>query len=289
MFESEIEAAETFDTFVVQNGSYHKLNFPEKIDEYKLRNKIESKKKKGTSKYYGVYLKGDSYIAQAKQNGQIWRKICQTEHYAALQYDKIVVSNRLNKPLNFPDSHKDYVPLRKIRTEVIFADDHTTQIEIKSRPGLVAFIDTEDYDSIKHHTCCVDQDGYIVIVIDAQNYRLSRFLMKESDSSVIIDHINGDRTDNRKENLRTSDTSRNARNRSKQANTSSKFIGVSKQSVNVWQIKVKRVRLGSERDEERAARKRDIYILTHFPHDHFKMNFDWTDNEIEHWKKEFNI
>ena len=43
-------------------------------------------------------------------------------------------------------------------------------------------------------------------------------------------------------------------------------------------------KIGTYSDEQTAARMRDLYIKTHFPESHYKMNFEWTVDEIIQWK-----
>lgn len=84
-----------------------------------------------------------------------------------------------------------------------------------------------------------------------------------------LDHINGDRYDNRIANLREATNRQNQQNRKKSAACSSKFKGVSwakRERLWVSHIVVagKRVGLGYFREEKDAARAYDIAALRHF-------------------------
>ena len=112
--------------------------------------------------------------------------------------------------------------------------------------------------------------------------------------NIFIDHINGNIFDNRKENLRISDCEKNAQNKSKTKSiVSSKYIGVShNKKSGKWHgticLKNKTVYFASDIDEIFSARRRDIYIMENLKDTHFKLNFNWTDNEIIEWKEKLN-
>jgi hypothetical protein len=44
-----------------------------------------------------------------------------------------------------------------------------------------------------------------------------------------------------------------------------------------------------DKDEQIVARKRDLYILENHNNGKYKLNFEWTDNDITYWKKYFEI
>ena len=84
-----------------------------------------------------------------------------------------------------------------------------------------------------------------------------------------VDHINGDRLDNRKSNLRICSSSENAMNRKKQSGFSSRYKGVSWNSeISKWvaQIKIKgdQLSLGSFVNEISAAKAYNKAAKIHF-------------------------
>lgn len=75
-----------------------------------------------------------------------------------------------------------------------------------------------------------DRNGYITICFNYKHYlahRLAWYFMLRTWPTRNVDHINGDKQDNRAENLRLSSVSENGANTSKQRRNTSGFKGVS--------------------------------------------------------------
>jgi hypothetical protein len=72
----------------------------------------------------------------------------------------------------------------------------------------------------------MDKNGYASIVIGGKNQRLHRFLMGDCGDRV-VDHINHDVRDNRKENLRLATPQQNCFNSKRNSNNSTGYKGVS--------------------------------------------------------------
>ena len=85
--------------------------------------------------------------------------------------------------------------------EYIISDDHA---EIILNSGHHALIDTEDVEFCKKHYWYENDQGYVLSTGDSRgkNIRLHRLLMHIEDDNSVIDHINGNPLDNRKQNLR---------------------------------------------------------------------------------------
>ena len=87
---------------------------------------------------------------------------------------------------------------------------------------------------------------------------VAREWVKNPGEKPFVDHIDGDRTNNHHENLRYATHAENARNKSKRANTTSKYYGVCfHKNTDTWlaqiQIEGKRKNLGYFSDEKEAA------------------------------------
>ena len=121
--------------------------------------------------------------------------------------------------------------------------------------------------------------GYINIEIFSKAYRLHRviwLMVYGSFPDHVIDHINGNRSDNRLVNLRAATNKQNGENQCLQVNNSSGFRGVSwHSSTNKWQARVCHHRssyyLGTFDTAEEAARvvkgARDL-LFTHHHTEH---------------------
>jgi hypothetical protein len=81
-----------------------------------------------------------------------------------------------------------------------------------SGAGMFSQIDPEDYQRVSKIKWFY-RNGYAVGSVNGSLIRLHRFIMMENDLSVVIDHINRDRLDNRSCNLRRLTAVENANNR----------------------------------------------------------------------------
>lgn len=94
--------------------------------------------------------------------------------------------------------------------------------EIPLTRGASVKVDDEDYVRLKIYSWCLGQGGYAVRgglksdnQIKRKNIRIHRQILDCLDSSLEVDHINGDRLDCRKENLRLVTSGVNQRNKVK--------------------------------------------------------------------------
>ena len=116
------------------------------------------------------------------------------------------------------------------------------------------------------------EDGYWKVMIHRKKYyahRLIWFIMHGCFPSGQIDHINGNRLDNRIENLRDSTNGQNQANKFKRPNCSSKYKGVFfDKKTNNWKasitVKRKRIHLGTYDTEKDAALGYNKAALQHY-------------------------
>lgn len=90
-------------------------------------------------------------------------------------------------------------------------------------------VDVNDVDRIKHKKWRVDSNKRVITGNCTENnprYELSRLLVNCVDPNKVVDHINGNSLDNRKENLRVCNQSDNLCNKSFMSNNKTGFIGV---------------------------------------------------------------
>ena len=121
------------------------------------------------------------------------------------------------------------------------------------------------------------------MVVVLQNQTLHRL--------ILIDHINGDKLDNRRENLRTATAAQNAANKSKaKGNLSSQYIGVSfnrkkGKYVAKLQLNGKNFNLGNYNTEKQAALARDLFLVHQDDVDSFRHKLNFPDL-IDHLKQQ---
>lgn len=136
-----------------------------------------------------------------------------------------------------------------------------------------SYIDLEDIESIKQYKWRKDRQGYAVTSIigdDNKRHRVSmhRFLMKPK-SHELIDHINFNKSDNRKTNLRVVNKSQNEMHKLIRSNNSSGTRGVSYyKGKNLWVAEItvngKKVFKKGYKSKEDAVKAREQAELKYF-------------------------
>lgn len=136
--------------------------------------------------------------------------------------------------------------------------------------GAVAKVDNEDFEK-------VIQYGWYICRGYATNTRIGhmhRFIM-QPEGDLVVDHINHDKSDNRKENLRVCSRAENSRNRKIKGGMYSQYKGVTK-GAGKYHGRVtynyKPYHLGSFDTEEEAAKAYDKKALELFG-EFYKLNF----------------
>ncbi len=124
--------------------------------------------------------------------------------------------------------------------------------------GRFTLVDEADFPTLVQIPWCADSGGYAT----SRNGRLHAFLLRAKG----IDHINGDRLDNRRQNLRPARPSENCSNRPKPSNNTSGFKGVSfDRRTGRWVATIglnrRQVWLGRHDTAEQAARAYDAAAL----------------------------
>lgn len=105
------------------------------------------------------------------------------------------------------------------------SDGDTTFVKISNSDNIM-ICDTEDWINLKNICWCEGTHGYAIGTRNCKNVSFHRLVMKVTDSNIQVDHINGDRLDNRKSNLRTCTNQENSFNKYKNSNNSSGYKGV---------------------------------------------------------------
>lgn len=135
------------------------------------------------------------------------------------------------------------------------------EIPLKNKDAkIVAYtkVDRDIYDSLSS-TPVLNKDGYCQMKINGITILLHRFVMDANKGDPKVDHINGDKLDNRRANLRFATNAQNSQNKAKKDGTSSQYIGVYKRVYDYGIRWIAKIRINGKRiektfkDEEQAA------------------------------------
>lgn len=134
---------------------------------------------------------------------------------------------------------------------------------IELTKGAFAIVDDDDVELLSRFSWQLNADGYAVANVGVGRAhvtieRMHRMIM-QAPSGMDVDHITGNRLDNRKCNLRLATRSQNLQNSRKRTGCSSIFKGVHWMKDNLkWRAKIKvngkTLSLGCYSDEKQAAK-----------------------------------
>ncbi|KKN52188.1 hypothetical protein LCGC14_0615380 [marine sediment metagenome] len=103
-------------------------------------------------------------------------------------------------------------------------------------------VDNEDYERLKHYTWYWNKPGYARRYIKYSGGRKTIYLHREimnTPEGLITDHINRDKLDNRKSNLRIVSYSENGFNRKPDTNNGSGYLGVGwNKAMEKWRVQI---------------------------------------------------
>jgi hypothetical protein len=315
-FDDEIDAAKTYDKYVVQNREKldicHPLNFPEDIDIYKDAPLVMLKKNREPKSNFFYVKKENKKFVAIVQNGEkrIRLGLYSTAEEAAKVADNYIVQNNLDRKLNFPENYPNFDP-KKVKlhvTEIDLSDsiirdiikdigEHTELADVDpDRDVLIqiggknkdkyTIIERSDYERIKYFSIRAP-GGYALLSKGPINHMLSRFLFNDMvGKDEFVDHICSNTLDNRRRFLKVVSIGQNNQNRRKSIGKSSKFSGVSK-----WKDRYI-IHISNNgksyrkymKDEFEAGRLRDLFIIHNYPNDNYYMNFkDWDEETKKYW------
>lgn len=131
-------------------------------------------------------------------------------------------------------------------------------MEIKLTQGKSTIIDDEDFERVSKHKWHITAYGYA----KTNKVWLHRLIIN-CPKGKFVDHINRDKLDNRKENLRICTYQNNLRNQNKRKACSSGFKGVSwDKQMKQWRVDItlnyKKIFIGLFKQENHAAMAYDI-------------------------------
>lgn len=141
--------------------------------------------------------------------------------------------------------------------------------------GLHAIVDNDDYEWLNQWKWCVNGRGYVTRTTPDRKFILIHRIIMNASNGIQVDHINGNKLDNRHENLRFATQAQNNSNVGKHRGLS-RFKGVYPQPSGNFVAKItvrgKVHHLGTFRNEAEAARAYDEQALLHFG-EYARLNF----------------
>jgi len=144
----------------------------------------------------------------------------------------------------------------------------------------VFYFDIDDYEKISKVSWTVNSNGYLCGRYNGKNILIHRLILENNQ---IIDHINHNKLDNRKENLRIVSKSQNAMNARLSKNNTSGHTGVSFiKSYNKWMsyimINGELKNLGYFSDKNDAIKERESAEKHYFGEYNYNQNIDYIFN-----------
>lgn len=103
--------------------------------------------------------------------------------------------------------------------------DDVVHVYIDNDKTKIMLCDIEDWKNLKN-CYWTEQQGYAVAIKNYEWIRFHREVMNVDNPKIQVDHINGNRLDNRKTNLRLCSNQENSMNRYENSNNSSGYKGV---------------------------------------------------------------
>ena len=157
-------------------------------------------------------------------------------------------------------------------------EEQIVKIPLRNKDGKIVahtIVDQDTYE-IMTFTPCLNKDGYAQGKLNDITFLLHRFVIEANKGDPKVDHINGNKLDNRRSNLRFVTSTQNSQNRPKKEGTTSKYIGVCKRQYDYGIKWIARIRIGDKRlektfkDEEHAAYWYDTQAIKHHKTDDFE-------------------
>ena len=86
-------------------------------------------------------------------------------------------------------------------------------LSITTKKGDMILADAEDREKLEKYSWCISKKGYAVANTGKKVVKMHRLILDVADPGKVVDHINHNKLDNRKENLRICTQADNTRNK----------------------------------------------------------------------------
>lgn len=140
-------------------------------------------------------------VGKTKQRCKIWKCLCDCGNYIDVSSTSLSSGNTKSCGCLHSESMKEMGKNIRSLNDYIINDDICVGY---TSDGEEFYFDKEDYDLIKNYTWSINDQGYVITVPFGKPIRMHILIMNRLDANddKDIDHINHNRKDNRKENLR---------------------------------------------------------------------------------------
>ena len=156
--------------------------------------------------------------------------------------------------------HGKIIRTRFDKNEIIIRENYAELIILNNKNIIVAIgiIDLDDVDRVSKYRWGLTPNGYIFNRRTTKQHQLGRFILDINDSNMVCDHVNRNKLDNRKQNLRIATIRLNRFNTCISIHNKSGKTGVcwAKGKWEAYIYNIKRYRLGRFTDKEEAIRVR---------------------------------
>ncbi len=139
--------------------------------------------------------------------------IYNNQHIYLGEYDNVEVAAKkyIDKKLELKKAENDYIKSKEINRN---KDGNPILVLKYGNTTKECLVSEQDYYDLKQYSWYVASDGYVHGTVNCIPVKMHRFIMKPETKNDKVDHINHDKTDNRRSNLRICDDVLNAHNRS---------------------------------------------------------------------------
>lgn len=142
------------------------------------------------------------------------------------------------------------------------------ELKIITKKGDEILIDIQDLEKVKRYSWCISKTGYPVANINGKVTKIHRYILGIKNPEIVIDHINGNPLDNRKNNLRLCTALENSRNTSVSKNNKTGYLGISKTQGGKYRARImvnrQEIRLGHYDKLEDAINARKKAEIKYF-------------------------
>lgn len=210
-----------------------------------------------TGRIFGrLTVTGFSHLTDKKE--YFWNCECECGNKVTVRY-----TNLLGTTKSCGCLQREIASKNKKTNEYLILDRYVFGFTEKEE---VFILDLEDFDKIKDYCWNITYDGYVTTCRNDKRIRMHRIIMKTKDEE-IVDHINHNKYDNRKTNLRNCLHSNNSMNRkvSVRNKTGKTGVNIEKGKYRAFiYVNYKRIRLGTYDTFEEAKTARENAELKYF-------------------------